>query len=252
MSGHSKWANIKHRKAAQDSKKGNERQKLIKMIIIAAKEGGGDPAMNVRLKAALDRARAASVPNDSITRAIKRGTGELEGVSYEDLLYEGYGVDGVAIICESLTDNRNRTTPEIRAILERNGGSMGMSGSVAWNFERKGTVNVEGEIDEDRLMEDSIDAGADDVEMIDGGAVVTTDPATMMDVRAALESKGYKIGEAEVIYSPKNTVTINNIDKARKMLKLVDLLEGHDDVQNVFANFEFTDEVNDALAKDDE
>ena len=251
MSGHSKWANIKHRKAAQDSKKGNERQKLIKAIIIAAKEGGGDPAMNVRLKAALDRARAVSVPNDTITRAIKRGTGELEGVSYEEITYEGYGVEGVAIIIESLTDNRNRTTPEIRAILERNGGSMGTPGSVAWNFERKGSVIVEGEVNEDQLMEDAIDAGAEDVSMQDDGAQVTTDPSTMMDVREALEKKGYKIGDAEVVQIPKTNITISNVDKARKMVKMIDLLESHDDVQNVFANFEFTDEVNEAIANDD-
>ncbi|MBR5980836.1 MAG: YebC/PmpR family DNA-binding transcriptional regulator [Firmicutes bacterium] len=251
MSGHSKWANIKHRKAAQDAKKGNERQKLIKAIIIAAKEGGGDPAMNVRLKAALDRARAVSVPNDTITRAIKRGTGELEGVSYEEITYEGYGVEGVAIIIESLTDNRNRTTPEIRAILERNGGSMGTPGSVAWNFERKGSVIVEGEVNEDQLMEDAIDAGAEDVSMQDDGAQVTTDPSTMMDVREALEKKGYKIGDAEVVQIPKTNITISNVDKARKMVKMIDLLESHDDVQNVFANFEFTDEVNEAIANDD-
>lgn len=248
MSGHSKWANIKHRKAAQDSKKGNERQKLIKAIIIAAKEGGGDPGMNVRLKAALDRAKAASVPNDTITRAIKRGTGELEGVSYEELMYEGYGVEGVAIICESLTDNRNRTTPEIRAILERNGGSMGTAGSVAWNFERKGNITIEGDVDEDTLMEDAIDAGADDVVVNEDGVLVTTEPSAMLDVREALEKKGYKIADAEAVYTPKTTVTISNIDKARKMVKLMDLLESHDDIQNVFANFEFTDEVNEALA----
>ena len=251
MSGHSKWANTKHRKAAQDDKKGNERQKLIKAIIIAAKEGGGDPGMNVRLKAALDRARAVSVPNDTITRAIKRGTGELEGVSYEEITYEGYGVEGVAIIIESLTDNRNRTTPEIRAILERNGGSMGTPGSVAWNFERKGSVIVEGEVNEDQLMEDAIDAGAEDVAMQDEGAQVTTDPSTMMEVREALEKKGYKIGDAEVIQVPKTNITISNVDKARKMVKMIDLLESHDDVQNVFANFEFTDEVNEAIANDD-
>lgn len=251
MSGHSKWANIKHRKAAQDSKKGNERQKLIKMIIIAAKEGGGDPGMNVRLKAALDRARAASVPNDTITRAIKRGTGELEGVSYEELTYEGYGIDGVAIICESLTDNRNRTTPEIRAILERNGGSMGTAGSVAWNFERKGSIAIGGAVDEDQLMEDAIDAGADDVAVNEESATVTTDPSAMMEVREALEKKGYKVTDAENVFVPKTTVTIGDVEKARKMLKLFDLLDSHDDVQNVYANFEFTDEVNEAIANDD-
>ncbi len=250
MSGHSKWANIKHRKAAQDSKKGNERQKLIKAIIVAAREGGGDPGLNFRLKAALDRARAASVPNDTIARAVKRGTGELEGVSYEDLLYEGYGVDGVAIIVEVLTDNRNRTTPEIRALLERNGGSMGTAGSVAWNFERKGNITIEGDVDEDELMEAAIDAGADDVAVNEDGAIVTTDPSALSDVRNALEGKGYKIGDAETVYSPKTTIKIEKVEKARKMLKLIDLLEGHDDVQNVYANFEFSDEVSDALGDD--
>lgn len=247
MSGHSKWANIKHRKAAQDAKKGNERQKIIKAIIIAAKEGGGDPGMNMRLKSALEHARDASVPNDSIARAIKRGTGELEGVSYEELIYEGYGVDGVALICECTTDNRNRTTPEIRAILERNGGSMGTAGSVAWNFERKGHITIEGQPNEDQLMEDSIDAGADDVAIDENGVVVTTEPEDMLGVREALEKKGYKIGEAENIYVPKTTITIDSVEKARKMLKLMDLLESHDDIQNVFANYEFTDAVQEAL-----
>ncbi|MDY3868659.1 MAG: YebC/PmpR family DNA-binding transcriptional regulator [Pyramidobacter sp.] len=250
MSGHSKWANIKHRKAAQDSKRGNLFQKLIKAIIIAAKEGGGDPGMNVRLKAALERAKAASVPADNITRAIKRGTGELAGVSYEELSYDAYGVDGVAIICEALTDNRNRTTPEIRALLERNGGSLGTSGSVSWMFERKGNITIEGEVDEDQLMEDAMDAGADDVEVADENATVTTDPSALMDVRDALEKKGYKIADAETVFVPKTTVSISNVDKARKMLKLIDLLESHDDIQNVYANFEFTDEVNAALDAD--
>ena len=246
MSGHSKWANIKHRKAAQDSKKGNERQKLIKAIIIAAKEGGGDPGMNVRLKAALDRARAASVPNDTITRAIKRGTGELEGVSYEEITYEGYGVEGVAIIVESLTDNRNRTTPEIRAILERNP-SVRIYGELNDTVQTVAVCSGSGK----SLTRDAIDAGADDVAMQDEGAQVTTDPSAMMDVREALEKKGYKIADAEVIQVPKTTVSISNVDKARKMVKLIDLLEGHDDVQNVFANFEFTDEENEAIANDD-
>lgn len=183
MSGHSKWANIKHRKAAQDAKKGNARQKFIKLIIAAARAGGGDPAMNNRLKAAIDRAKAADVPNDNITRAIKRGTGELDGVSYEELMYEGYGVDGVAIICEALTDNRNRTTPEIRVILEHNGGSMGNSGSVAWNFERKGNIIVKGDVDAEELMMDAIDLGADDIEKEDEGYLITTDPSVMTEVR---------------------------------------------------------------------
>ncbi len=249
MSGHSKWANIKHRKAAQDSKRGNLFQKLIKAIIIAAKDGGGDPGMNVRLKAAIERAKAASVPAQNIERAIKRGTGELEGASYEELTYEGYGVEGVALIIDALTDNRNRTTPEVRALLEHNGGSMGTSGSVAWMFERKGSISIEGAVDEDQLMEAALEAGADDIEVSDGEATVSTDPSAMMDVKEALEKQGYKISDAEVIMSPKTTVTISDITKAQKMLKLIDLLEGHDDVQNVYANFEFSEEVSVALGE---
>ena len=158
----------------------------------------------------------------------------------------------MAITCEALTDNRNRTTPEIRAILERNGGSMGTSGSVAWMFERKGNITIEGEVDEDQLMEDAMDAGADDVEVSEEAATVSTDASAVLEIRDALEKKGYKVTDAESIFSPKTTVAISNADKARKMLKLIDLLECHDDIQNVYANFEFTDEVNAALADDED
>lgn len=252
MSGHSKWANIKHRKEAQDSKRGNLFQKLVKAIIIAAKEGGGDPGMNVRLKAALERAKAASVPALNIDRAIKRGTGELEGVSYEELTYEGYAPEGVALFIETLTDNKNRTTPELRAILEHNGGTLGTNGSVGWMFERKGNITIEGAVDEDQLMEAALDAGADDIEVNEDGALVTTDPSSMMDVKEKLAAKGYNIADAESVMVPKNTVTVENPEKARKILRLIDLLEGHDDVQNVYANYDFTDAVNEAIAKDDE
>lgn len=243
MSGHSKWANIKHRKAAQDSKRGNLFQKLVKAIIIAAKDGGGDPAMNVRLKAALERAKAASVPAANIDRAIKRGTGEIEGASYEEMLYEGYGIEGVAIIVEALTDNRNRTTPEVRALFEHNGGSLGTAGSVAWMFERQGSITIEGAVSEDELMEAAIEAGASDIELEDDGATVVTDPSNVIEVKEALVARGYNVTDAESVLSPKTTVVISAADKARKLLKLVDLLEGHDDVQNVYANFEFSDEV---------
>ncbi|NCC95336.1 MAG: YebC/PmpR family DNA-binding transcriptional regulator [Synergistales bacterium] len=247
MSGHSKWANIKHRKAAQDSKRGNLFQKLVKAIIIAAKEGGGDPGTNIRLKAALDRAKAASVPANNIERAIKRGTGEIEGAVYEELTYEGYGPEGVAVIVECLTDNKNRTTPEIRFIFDRSGGALGATGSVGWMFERRGVINISGDnLDEDELMEVALECGAEDVET-DDGFVVYTNPSEVNEVKEALESKGYVIESAESQMVPKNTVSVSNPDKARKILKLMDQLESHDDVQSVSSNFDIPDEVMDKI-----
>ncbi|HPK07141.1 putative transcriptional regulatory protein [bioreactor metagenome] len=248
MSGHSKWANIKHRKAAQDAKRGNLFQKLVKAVIIAAKEGGGDPAMNMRLKAAIDRAKAASVPNDNIIRGIKRGTGEIEGAQYEEITYEAYGPNGVAILIEVLTDNRNRAASEIRAVLTRNGGSLGEAGSVAWMFERKGTIEVSGkDLDEEALMTVALEAGAEDLEQQDEGYAVYTDPASLPDVRDALEKAGYSIERAETEMVPKNTVQISDPEKARKVLRLMDLLEENDDTQNVYGNFDIPDEIMESL-----
>ena len=248
MSGHSKWANIKHRKAAQDAKRGNLFQKLVKAVIIAAKEGGGDPAMNMRLKAAIDRAKAASVPNDNIIRGIKRGTGEIEGAQYEEITYEAYGPNGVAILIEVLTDNRNRAASEIRALLTRNGGSLGEAGSVAWMFERKGTIEVGGkDLDEEALMTAALEAGAEDLEQQDEGFAVYTDPASLPEVRDALEKAGYSIERAETEMVPKNTVQISDPEKARKMLRLMDLLEENDDTQNVYGNFDIPDEIMESL-----
>ena len=248
LSGHSKWANIKHRKAAQDAKRGNLFQKLVKAVIIAAKEGGGDPAMNMRLKAAIDRAKAASVPNDNIIRGIKRGTGEIEGAQYEEITYEAYGPNGVAILIEVLTDNRNRAASEIRALLTRNGGSLGEAGSVAWMFERKGTIEVSGkDLDEEALMTAALEAGAEDLEQQDEGFAVYTDPASLPDVRDALEKAGYSIERAETEMVPKNTVQISDPEKARKMLRLMDLLEENDDTQNVYGNFDIPDEIMESL-----
>ena len=248
MSGHSKWANIKHRKAAQDAKRGNLFQKLVKAVIIAAKEGGGDPAMNMRLKAAIDRAKAASVPNDNIIRGIKRGTGEIEGAQYEEITYEAYGPNGVAILIEVLTDNRNRAASEIRALLTRNGGSLGEAGSVAWMFERKGTIEVGGkDLDEEALMTAALEAGAEDLEQQDEGFAVYTDPASLPEVRDALEKAGYSIERAETEMVPKNTVQISDPEKARKMLRLMDLLEENDDTQNVYGNFDIPDVIMESL-----
>ncbi|HCL79886.1 MAG TPA: YebC/PmpR family DNA-binding transcriptional regulator [Synergistaceae bacterium] len=248
MSGHSKWANIKHRKAAQDSKRGNLFQKLVKAVIIAAKEGGGDPAMNMRLKAAIDRAKAASVPNDNIIRGIKRGTGEIEGAQYEEITYEIYGPSGVAILLEVLTDNRNRTASEFRALLTRNGGALGESGSVAWMFERKGVAEVSGkDLDEEAMMTAVLEAGAEDLERQDDGYLVYSDSSIVNDVKESLEKAGYEVVRADSEMVPKNLVLVDSKEKAGKVLRLIDLLEEHDDTQNVYANFDIPDEIMDSL-----
>lgn len=244
MSGHSKWANIKHRKAAQDAKRGNLFQKLVRAIIVAAKNGGGDPSMNIQLKTAIDRARAASVPNDNIDRAIKRGTGEIEGANYEEITYEGYGSNGIALMIEALTDNRNRTAADMRAILSRGGGSLGESGCVAWMFERKGIVEVKGEnLDEETLLMACLDAGAEDMETQEDGYIIYTDSSAVNDVQEALKKAGYAVTRAETDMIPNSTIAIEAKEQAVKILRLMDNLEEHDDVQNVYANFDIPDEL---------
>ena len=244
MSGHSKWANIKHRKAAQDAKRGNLFQKLVRAIIIAAKDGGGDPAMNMRLKTAIERAKAVSVPNDNITRAIKRGTGELGDISYDELTYEVIGPSGIAILVNVMTDNRNRTTPEIRALLSRNGGQMGESGSVAWMFDRKGVIEVKGRnLDEDALMTVGLEAGMSDMEESDDGFTLYCEPSDLDALQKALEAEKYVVDSAEVSMIAKTPLEIADAEAARKVMRLVDALEEHDDVQNVYSNFEISDEI---------
>jgi len=244
MSGHSKWANIKYRKATQDAKRGKLFQKLVRAIIVAAREGGGDPSMNIRLKTAIERAREANVPMDNIERAIKRGTGESEGVQYEEVFYEGYGPCGVAILVEALTDNRNKTASEMRTLFSRNGGSLGEAGCVSWMFERRGVIRITGEgLDEDELLPVALEAGADDVKNEDGEFVVYCDPATFSKVKGALEGHGFAVSGAEVGMVPKSTVSISDKDDAHKVVRLLNLLEDHDDVQNVYANFDIPDEI---------
>ncbi|HHV52383.1 MAG TPA: YebC/PmpR family DNA-binding transcriptional regulator [Synergistaceae bacterium] len=244
MSGHSKWANIKYRKATQDAKRGKLFQKLVRAIIVAAREGGGDPSMNVRLKTAIERAREANVPMDNIERAIKRGTGELEGVQYEEVFYEGYGPCGVAILVEALTDNRNKTASEMRTLFSRNGGSLGEAGCVSWMFERRGVIRITGEgLDEYELLSVALEAGADDVKNEDGEFVVYCDPAIFSKVKGALEGHGFAVSGAEVGMVPKSTVSISDKDDAHKVVRLLNLLEDHDDVQNVYANFDIPDEI---------
>lgn len=243
MSGHSKWANIKHRKAAQDSKKGVAFQKLVKVIIAAAKEGGGDPNNNFRLKVAIDRAREGNVPMDNIDRAIKRGTGELGG-TVEDILYEGYGPNGVAVMVQAMTDNRNRTAPEMRSLFTKSGGAIGELGCVAWNFDRKGVIEVTGQgIDEDELLMAAIEAGAEDMNTEEDSFEIICEPSQLTSVAEALKNAGYNVESIELEMIPKNTVAVTDKNEAQKLLNMVERFEEHDDVQAVYANFDIPDEI---------
>jgi YebC/PmpR family DNA-binding regulatory protein len=249
MSGHSHWATIKHKKAQVDAKRGKVWSKLAKAVIIAAKMGGGDPDMNFRLRTAIDAAKAAGMPKENISRAVKRGTGELEGATIEEVAYEGYGPGGVAVLCECLTDNRNRTASEIRKIFDLSDGKLGGAGSVAWMFENKGYFLIPGDkADEDRLMEIALDAGADDVKRSGDKFEITCDPASYRKVSEALTSAGIQPESSEITRLAKNTVELD-ADTAQKVLKLMDRLDDHDDVQNVSVNFNIPDEVMAALEK---
>lgn len=247
MSGHSKWATTKHKKGAADAKRGKAFTKLTKEIMVAAKMGGGDPSGNPRLRTAIDAAKSISMPKDNIERAIKKGTGELEGVNYEEINYEGYGPGGAAIFIDAMTDNRNRTVAEIRHIFGKNNGNMGESGSVGWIFELKGYFVFEkGSVTEDKLMEVALDAGADDVREDDGSFEVITQPSSFEAVKAAFEAKGLKYAMAEITKLPQNYVELGPRE-AEQMLRLVDALEDSDDVQKVYANFSLSAEAEAAL-----
>lgn len=236
MAGHSKWAQIKRKKAANDAKRGQMFTKLIREITVAAREGGGDPNFNPRLRLAVDTAKAANMPADNIERAIKRGTGELEGVSYEEITYEGYGPGGVALYIETLTDNANRTVAEVRHILSKHGGSLGQAGSVAWQFERKGQIYIDAtRYDEDATMMAALEAGAEDLQREDDAFVVTTDVASFHAVQQALREKGIEIQQAELAMVPKTSVHVSGAD-AQRLLKLLDALDDADDVQKVHSN----------------
>jgi YebC/PmpR family DNA-binding regulatory protein len=238
MAGHSKWKQIKHYKAAADAKRGAHFTKLIREITIAAKVGGGDPAGNPRLRTAIENARAASMPKDNIERAIKKGTGELEGVDYTDVMYEGFGPGGVALLIQAVTDNPTRTVAEVRHKLSRGGGNLGATNSVAWMFERKGQISIDAAgRDEDATLEAALDSGAEDVEREGDLFVVTTDPASLGAVKAALETRGVQSKEAELAWVPKNTVRVEG-KTAESLLKLLEELEDLDDVQKVEANFD--------------
>ena len=238
MAGHSKWKQIKHYKAAADAKRGAHFTKLIREITVAAKAGGGDPAGNPRLRTAIDTAKAASMPKENIERAVKKGTGELEGVDYQEVTYEGYGPGGVALMIQAVTDNPTRTVADIRFKLSRGGGNLGATNSVAWMFDRKGQIYLDAtKYDEDATLEVALDAGADDFKREDDQFVVSTEVAHLHTVKGALESKGIAATEAEIAWIPKNTVRVEGKD-AESLIKLLESLEDLDDVQKVDANFD--------------
>ena len=240
MSGHSKWHNIANKKGKADARRANIFTKLGRYIMVAAREGGGDPDYNPSLKAAIDKAKAENMPNDNIERAIKKGTGELGGAAFEEIMYEGYGPSGVAIIVSCLTDNKNRTASDVRHAFDKGGGNLGQTGSVSFMFDRKGVIGIErvDSIDEDELTMTAIDLGAEDFESSDNGFEITTSPEEFNNVRNGLEEAGYTFAMAEISYVAQNNVSLTDEDDIKKMNKIIDLLEESDDVQEVYHNWE--------------
>jgi len=245
VAGHSKWAQIRHKKAQVDARKGRIFTKLVREISVAARIGGGDPEKNPRLRAAVEKAKEVNMPMDNIKRAIMKGTGELSGISYEEVIYEGYGPGGVALLIEVMTDNKNRTVSELRHILSRHGGSLGESGCVSWIFEKKGYILVNKKaVDEDTLLSVALDAGVDDVknDPEEDNYEIIVLPERLKEVKAFIEKAGIPISLAEITMLPKNYVLVDG-ESAEQMLKLMDALEEHEDVQNVYANFNISDEA---------
>jgi len=243
MSGHSKWATTKHRKGAVDKARGKLFAKLIRQVEVAAREGGGDMTANATLRTMFTKARDASVPIDTIERAIKRGTGELEGVRYEAVSYEGYAPSGVALIVECLTDNRNRTGSEIRSLFSRNGGSMAEPGAVSWQFERKGVVLVPRSVGEDELMTAALDAGGEDIRDEGDEWMLTSGPSDLGELRSALDAASIPVDSADLEMVPTTRVEVADESTAKRVLKLIELMEEHDDVQNVWSNFDIPDQI---------
>ena len=239
MSGHNKWSTIKHKKGAADAKRGKIFTKIIKEISVAAKLGGADPAANPRLRTAIDKAKAENMPKDNMERAIKKGAGGLDGVTYEEIVYEGYGPGGVAVLVDVMTGNRNRSVSDIRSIFSKSNGNMGEAGCVAWMFDKKGLISFDKDVDFEQLFEAAIEAGADDVAEEDDQYEVTTAPSSFIEVRDALLAKGFKSVAAEVTMVPQTLVPLEG-KQAESMLKLMDKLEDCDDVQNVYANFDIS------------
>ena len=250
MSGHSKWSSIKHKKGAADAKRGKLFSKLSRAIIVAAKEGGGDPANNLALQNAVEKAKSYSMPKDNIDRAIAKGSGaDADASAFETVIYEGYGPEGVAVIVEALTDNRNRTASDVRHAFTKHGGSLGATGAVAWQFERRGVVVVPADgVDEDELLLAAADAGAEDVERDGDVFQVTSAPEFLAAVREAVEAAGFTADSAELMMVPKATVAVEDESKAKQVMRLIDTLEDNDDVQDVYANFDIPERVLEAVA----
>jgi YebC/PmpR family DNA-binding regulatory protein len=248
MSGHSKWATIKHKKGAADAKRGKLFNKLARQIEVSAKAGGGDIDANPTLRTAVQKAKAAQMTNDAIDRAIKRGTGEAGADNYEDITYEGYAPGGVALLIDVLTDNRNRTGADIRAIFSKMGGSMAEPGAVGWQFSRRGVILVDGPVDEDELMLAALEAGADDVTDDGGTWSVTCDPSSTYEIKDALEAAGYTVVSADTPMVSDNLVPVTSVEDARKILRIMDAIEDNDDVQDVYSNFDISDDVMEAAA----
>ncbi|MEK6798594.1 MAG: YebC/PmpR family DNA-binding transcriptional regulator [Planctomycetota bacterium] len=249
MSGHSKWSTIKHKKAALDARRGKAWSKHAKAITVTAKTGGGNPADNPRLRLAIEKAKADNMPKDTIEKAVKKGTGELAGESYEDVLYEGYGSGGVAIMCRIMTDNRNRTAGEIKKIFDRAGGNLGSPNCVAFQFKPRGVIVVPGEaVGEDRILEIALEAGADDVNSSGGIHEITCAPEALHTVKAAVEQAGLTVGSADLAMVADNSISLD-LETARKVMRLIEALEDHDDVDAVYSNSDFSDDVLAELAK---
>jgi YebC/PmpR family DNA-binding regulatory protein len=249
MSGHSKWSSIKHKKGAADKKRGQLFLKLSRAIIVAAREGGPDPAGNLALQNAVEKARSYSMPKDNIERAIARGSGaDADAAAYETVVYEGYGPSGVAVLVEALTDNRNRTASEVRSAFGKYDGNLGASGAVSWQFERRGLVLVDGEADEDELMLAAAEGGADDIQRDGSTWQVTATPESLSAVREAIEAAGFTVENAELTMIPKTTVEVEDENAAKKILRLIDALEENDDVQDVYSNFDIPERVLETVA----
>jgi len=247
MSGHSKWATIKHKKGAVDKARGKLFNKLARQLEVAARAGGGDPDANPTLRTAVQKAKGAQMTNDAIDRAIKRGTGEGDTGTYESIMYEGYAPGGVAMLIDVLTDNRNRTGSEIRGVFTKHGGSLAEPGAVSWQFARRGVIMIDGGADEDALMMAALEAGADDVADDGGTWRVTCDPSLTFDVRDALEAGGFSVESADAPMVSENLVPISTVEDAKKVLRVVELIEDNEDVQDVFANFDIPDDVMDQV-----
>ena len=244
MSGHSHWAGIKYKKAVNDAKRGKIWSKLARMIIVSAKAGGGDPGANLSLRYAIDKAKAANMPKDTIEKAIKKGTGELGAVSFDQVLYEGYGPAGVAIMVDALTDNRNRTAPEIKRLFEKHGGSLGTTGCVNWMFTKKGLITVaRADVDEEQLMEIALSAGAEDMQTTGDTFEITCDPGAYEKLKDTLKAKEIPTQVAEISMVPQNNISVSDAGVAKRIISLMEAFDDHDDVQNVYANFDIPDEI---------